>query len=76
MADPVIGIESPLHDDELPSFLVGLPERQCRALELRYGLGLTVAEVAEVMDESYRTVESLLARGRRNARQAVRAVQQ
>lgn len=56
-------------DDEMRervlSVLAALPERQCAALALRYLEERSVAEVAEAMDVSYRTAESLLSRGRR-----------
>ncbi len=48
--------------------LNGLPPRQQRALELRYIDGLSVGEVADELAVSYEAAESLLARGRRQAR--------
>ncbi|MFW2383539.1 MAG: RNA polymerase sigma factor [Acidimicrobiales bacterium] len=55
------------HDirENVLSVLASLPERQCAALALRYLEERSVAEVAETMEVSYRTAESLLSRGRR-----------
>lgn len=45
--------------------LASLPPSQRTAISLRYLDGLSVREVAERLDRSYRSTESLLARGRR-----------
>ena len=54
-----------IETDRVIDALRALPERQCAALALRYLEEHSVAEVAEAMAVSYRTAESLLARGRR-----------
>lgn len=51
--------------DAILAALASLPPRQRFALTLRYLDDRSVAEVAETMDLPYRTVESLLARGRK-----------
>lgn len=45
--------------------LQSLSARQRAALSLRYLDGYSVAEIAEVLDTSYRAAESILARGRK-----------
>ena len=55
-------------EDPTPTWLEQLPERQRRALVLRYCQGCSVSEVAEMIAVSYSGAESLLARGRANAR--------
>lgn len=59
--------------DALPGWVDDLPERQRRALILRYVDGHSVAEVARQLESSYRATESLLARSRRGARQLLAA---
>ncbi|HKL68444.1 sigma-70 family RNA polymerase sigma factor [Salibaculum sp.] len=49
----------------LRAALADLPERQARAVALRHLEGLPNPEVARIMDESLRTVESLVARGKK-----------
>lgn len=51
-------------------WLLDIPHRQRTALMLRYSNDMTVAEVAEHMEQPYTAVESLLARARRSARRA------
>lgn len=51
--------------DALAQALANLPERQAQAVSLRHLEGLTNPEIAEVMDISVRSVESLTARGKR-----------
>jgi RNA polymerase sigma-70 factor (ECF subfamily) len=51
-----------------------LPEQLRQALLLRYHVGLSVSEVAEVMDRSYKGAESLLSRARTQLREALRRV--
>lgn len=48
--------------------LEGLPEASREALLLRYQVGLSVGEVAQVMERSYKGVESLLSRAREQLR--------
>jgi DNA-directed RNA polymerase specialized sigma24 family protein len=45
--------------------LAQLPERQAQAVALRHLDGLANPEIAEIMDISVRSVESLTARGKR-----------
>ena len=59
--------------DALPAWVDELPERQRRALVLRYVDGHSVAEVARRLESSYGATESLLARSRRGARQLLAA---
>lgn len=47
-----------------------VPERQRQALMLRYMNGMSVAQVADLMEQQYRATESLLARARQSARLA------
>jgi RNA polymerase sigma factor (sigma-70 family) len=54
--------------------LDALPEQLRQALLLRYHVGLSVSEVAEVMDRSYKGAESLLSRARTQLREALRRV--
>ena len=51
--------------------LEDLPEASREALLLRYQVGLSVSEVAQVMDRSYKGVESLLSRAREQLRKAL-----
>jgi len=51
--------------------LDSLPEQLRQALLLRYHVGLSVSEVAEVMDRSYKGAESLLSRARTQLREAL-----
>lgn len=50
---------------ELQEALAELPEQAQQALLLRYHVGLSVAEIAEVLGRSYKATESLLSRVRR-----------
>lgn len=50
---------------ELAEALAELPEQAQQALLLRYHVGLSVAEIAEVLGRSYKATESLLSRVRR-----------
>lgn len=52
------------HDDNVLRALESLPTRQRAALTLRYLDELSVDEVAEVLEVSYRAAESLLSRAR------------
>jgi len=49
----------------LANALAQLPERQAQAVSLRHLEGLTNPEIAQIMDISVRSVESLTARGKR-----------
>lgn len=51
--------------------LDSLPEDSRQALLLRYQVGLSVTEVAEVIDRSYKGAESLLSRARSQLRTAL-----
>lgn len=53
---------------EFEAALDSLPELQRQVLLLRYQVGLSVAEVAEVIDRSYKGAESLLSRARSQLR--------
>lgn len=53
---------------ELEAALDSLPETLRQVLLLRYQVGLSVAEVAEVIDRSYKGAESLLSRARSQLR--------
>ena len=55
-------------EESNPDWLQGLPERQRHALMLRYCDGCSVSEVASAIQVTYSGAESLLARGRANAR--------
>ncbi|TWH75984.1 RNA polymerase sigma-70 factor (ECF subfamily) [Azomonas agilis] len=46
-----------------------LPESQQMAIQLRYGSGLSVAEIADLMEVTPKAVESLLVRARQGLRQ-------
>lgn len=50
---------------EFQEALSALPERSKQALLLRYHMGMSVSEVAEIMEASYKATESLLSRARR-----------
>ena len=52
--------------------LAELPEQVQQALILRYYVGLSVSEVAVVLDRSYKATESLLSRGRHQFQNAFR----
>lgn len=55
---------------ELVEALAELPEQAQQALLLRYHVGLSVAEIAEVLGRSYKATESLLSRVRRQFQNA------
>jgi DNA-directed RNA polymerase specialized sigma24 family protein len=48
-----------------------LPELSKQALILRYHVGLSVGEIAQVIDRSYKGTESLLSRARQQLRDAM-----
>ena len=57
----------------LRAALAQLPERQAQAVSLRHLEGLGNPEIAQIMDISVESVESLTARGKRNLSQALAA---
>lgn len=59
-----------VEDERVARALADLPERQRAALVLRYMDDLSVGEVAEALELSYRAAESVLARGRASFRRA------
>jgi DNA-directed RNA polymerase specialized sigma24 family protein len=64
--DALEGMEDGIATSDLVlQVLDSLPSRQRRALMLRYLDEHSVAEVADTMEVSYQTAESLLARARR-----------
>jgi RNA polymerase sigma-70 factor (ECF subfamily) len=74
VADPASGADEQLRlrerDDRLAAAILGLPERQRAAVVLTYQEGLSNADVAEVLDTSVSSVETLLVRARRALRAA------
>ena len=56
---------------EFEELLNSLPEELRQVLLLRYQVGLSVTEVAEVIDRSYKGAESLLSRARSQLRTAM-----
>lgn len=65
------GISSHAEFEEL---LAQLPELSRQVLLLRYHVGLSVSEIAEVIDRSYKGTESLLSRARAQLRTALEAI--
>jgi len=67
--DPTPGVVENMQTDArmaaLSDALGELPERQAQAVSLRHLEGLANPEIAEIMDISVRSVESLTARGKR-----------
>lgn len=68
-ADPQRGVEVQMQDTArlraLSDALAQLPDRQAQAVSLRHLQGMGNPEIAEIMDISLRSVESLTARGKR-----------
>lgn len=68
-ADPQISAAAQLQETSrlsaLANALAQLPDRQAQAVSLRHLEGLSNPEIAEIMDISLRSVESLTARGKR-----------
>jgi RNA polymerase sigma-70 factor (ECF subfamily) len=68
-ADPTPGVVDQMQTNSrmaaLSDALGQLPERQAQAVSLRHLEGLANPEIAEIMDISVRSVESLTARGKR-----------
>lgn len=56
---------------EFQESLAKLPEKSREVLILRYHVGLSVSEVAEVMGRSYKGTESLLSRARQQLKDAL-----
>ncbi len=75
-ADPALGPAALLHEAQVGGrvgeALAGLPERQKAAILLCHFQGLSNAEAAETLEVSVEAVESLLARGRRALRSALK----
>ena len=63
-------------DKQLAAAIGALPERQRAAVVLTYQEGLSNAEVAEVLDTSVSSVETLLVRARRTLRAAFESDQE
>ena len=63
-------------DKQLAAAIDALPERQRAAIVLTYQEGLSNAEVAEVLDTSVSSVETLLVRARRTLRAAFESDQE
>ena len=61
---------------EFEELLDMLPEISRQVLLLRYQVGLSVSEIAEVIDRSYKGTESLLSRARTQLRAALDRVDQ
>jgi DNA-directed RNA polymerase specialized sigma24 family protein len=53
-----------------------LPEISRQVLLLRYHVGLSVSEIAEIIERSYKGTESLLSRARSQLRAALERVDQ
>lgn len=68
-ADPQISVAAQLQENArlsaLSQALADLPDRQAQAVSLRHLEGLSNTQIAEIMDISIRSVESLTARGKR-----------
>ncbi|MEO9865016.1 MAG: RNA polymerase sigma factor [Yoonia sp.] len=68
-ADPTPGVADQLQTSArmaaLSDAMAQLPERQAQAVSLRHLEGLANPEIAQIMDISVRSVESLTARGKR-----------
>lgn len=58
-------LQSAQRSDALRNALAGLPERQAQAVALRHLEELGNPQIADIMDTNVRTVESLIARGKR-----------
>jgi RNA polymerase sigma factor (sigma-70 family) len=61
---------------EFEEVLDTLPELSRQVLLLRYQVGLSVSEIAEVIERSYKGTESLLSRARNQLRAALDHVDQ
>jgi RNA polymerase sigma-70 factor (ECF subfamily) len=72
----VSGESSAAQQAEFEELLNGLPEISRQVLLLRYQVGLSVSEIAEVIDRSYKGTESLLSRARSQLRAALERAEQ
>ena len=68
LADPFAGIE---HRDELTRALATLSGEEREAISLRFGAGLTVPEMASVLDQPLTTIEGRVYRALRKLREAL-----
>jgi RNA polymerase sigma-70 factor (ECF subfamily) len=68
LADPFAGVE---HRDELTRGLTTLSGEEREAISLRFGAGLTVPEMATLLDEPLTTVEGRVYRALRKLREAL-----
>lgn len=59
------GLQDTARGEALRAALADLPDRQAQAVSLRHLEELGNPQIAEIMDTSVRTVESLIARGKR-----------
>jgi RNA polymerase sigma-70 factor (ECF subfamily) len=66
--------ESSTGDDRALRALGSLPARQRAAVTMRYLDEMSVGEIADVLEVTYKTAESLLARGRAGLRRAYEEV--
>ena len=65
-------VQGPSSDSlEFGEAFASLSPQYREALLLRYHVGLTVSEVADVLGRSYKATESLLSRGRRELQDAL-----
>jgi RNA polymerase sigma-70 factor (ECF subfamily) len=67
---PVVALGNGARGEAARQTLAALPERQARALELKYGDDLSVAEIAVQMGMTVTAAQSLLARARNAFREA------
>jgi RNA polymerase sigma factor (sigma-70 family) len=72
IVEPQASVDDRLEAEWVASIVDALPDRQRRALHLR-AAGLTVDEIAERMDSTYKTAESLISRARAAVRKAIGA---
>ena len=61
----VSGMQNTARSNALQQALTDLPERQAQAVSLRHLEEMSNPQIAEIMDTNVRTVESLIARGKR-----------
>ncbi len=66
--DDIAGSETP--NPTFRSLMAGLPELAQQALLLRYYVGMSVAEIAEILGRSLKATESLLQRARQQLHEA------
>lgn len=71
LTEGIAAVEHNGHRAELDELLDGLPETSKQVLLLRYQVGLSVSEIAAVIDRSYKGTESLLSRARAQLRSAI-----